>query len=58
MHGLTGGDWKRGRYLRKPRQSPTLPLMLGGRKPQRHVVRRATTGLGARGQTMIAGLSV
>jgi hypothetical protein len=24
MHGLTGGDWKRSRYLRKPRQSPTL----------------------------------
>jgi hypothetical protein len=26
MHGLTGGDWKRGRNLRKPRQSPTLPI--------------------------------
>ena len=26
MHGLTGGDWKRDRYLRKPRQSPTLPI--------------------------------
>ena len=25
MHGLTGGDWKRGRDQRKPRQSPTLP---------------------------------
>jgi hypothetical protein len=28
MHGLTGGDWKRGRNLRKPRQSPTLPHSL------------------------------
>jgi hypothetical protein len=28
MHGLTGGDWKRGRYQRKPRQSPTLPRSL------------------------------
>jgi hypothetical protein len=26
MHGLTGGDWKRSRNLRKPRQSPTLPI--------------------------------
>ena len=26
MHGLTGGDWKRGRDQRKPRQSPTLPF--------------------------------
>ena len=24
MHGLTGGDWKRNRNQRKPRQSPTL----------------------------------
>src|SRR5262245_48158791 len=24
MHGLTGGNWKRGRNPRKPRQSPTL----------------------------------
>jgi hypothetical protein len=24
MHGLTGGDWKRNRDKRKPRQSPTL----------------------------------
>jgi len=26
MHGLTGGDWKRSRHVRKPRQSPTLLL--------------------------------
>jgi hypothetical protein len=26
MHGLTGGDWKRSRDQRKPRQSPTLPI--------------------------------
>jgi hypothetical protein len=26
MHGLTGGDWKRVCQVRKPRQSPTLPL--------------------------------
>ena len=28
MHGLTGGDWKRSRDQRKPRQSPTLLLTM------------------------------
>jgi hypothetical protein len=41
MHGLTGGDWKRNRNKRKPRQSPTLqergqlrPQLLDGRQQE------------------------